>query len=618
MEGRPSRSHPPRTPRSAERIFAVPPQHFYRTAALPCPYLRGRIERKLVTELTGRNAAEFYNALSRAGFRRSHNLAYRPACAGCSACLPVRIPVAQFALSRSLKRIRNLNRDLTARVAAPAVTVEQYRLFLRYQRLRHTDSDMAAMTYGDYRAMVEDSPVATGLVELRETEGGLRGACLVDVLDDGLSAVYSFYDPENGNRSLGNLLVLALIDEAQRARPAIRLSRLSHRRRARRWRTRRASGRSRPWSRGAGAGSSDEFAPQLPTRPLPTRKPISNGVRDNDVLHVRLPLRHQGASEERRLRYIEGNRDHPVNRGVLCAKGAAGIMKLPPRRGCASPSSASARAAAANSARSSGRRRSPRDRDGWARSARRSERLAIFTGRDQSQALTSYWASQFGTTNRRPWRVLHGKHGGCRLYPIGGAFWEFGEPDWELSKYFMMFGVAEDHDQIPSSSASTTEARAASRSSQSIRCGPVIPRSPMSASDPPRHGRALRLALVQGWCAQTGSTGLSRALHQCALARIARGRTPTMGYSPATPKAGRSSAIAPHLPRASGAPDPASRARQSRASRRTNRLPRPFLSSPIGISRRTCARGSGGNLGIPPTAIRRIAREFAQIAFTSQ
>jgi leucyl-tRNA---protein transferase len=198
-----------------ERVFAIPPQHFYRTAALPCPYVHGRIERKLVTELAGRNAAEFYNALSRAGFRRSHNLAYRPACAGCSACMPVRIPVAHFALSRSLKRIRNLNRDLTARMAAPAVTVEQYRLFLRYQRLRHTDSDMAAMTYGDYRSMVEDSPVATGLVELRDAEGALRGACLVDVLDDGLSAVYSFYDPDDGNRSLGNLLVLALIDEAK-------------------------------------------------------------------------------------------------------------------------------------------------------------------------------------------------------------------------------------------------------------------------------------------------------------------------------------------------------------------------------------------------------------------
>lgn len=202
----------------AERVrpFDVPPQHFYRTTALPCPYIGGRIERKLVTELAGRDAASFYNALSRAGFRRSHNLAYRPACAACSSCLPVRIPVGEFVVSRSLKRIRNRNRDLIARLAPPAATVEQFRLFLRYQRSRHADSDMAAMTYGDYRAMVEDSPVMTRLLELHDDRGTLFGACLVDLLDDGLSAVYSFYDPADGNRSLGNLLVLALVDEAQR------------------------------------------------------------------------------------------------------------------------------------------------------------------------------------------------------------------------------------------------------------------------------------------------------------------------------------------------------------------------------------------------------------------
>lgn len=207
---RPTRSTP-----QNERPLAAPPQQFYRTAALPCPYLADRVERKLVTELSGREAVSFYNALSRAGFRRSHNLAYRPACAGCQACLPVRIPVADFRLTRSLKRIHNLNRDLHARLAAAQVSVEQYRLFLRYQRTRHSDSDMAAMTYGDYRAMIEDSPVATRLIELRNDAGTLFGACLLDLLDDGLSAVYSFYDPGDGNRSLGNLLVLSLIEEAK-------------------------------------------------------------------------------------------------------------------------------------------------------------------------------------------------------------------------------------------------------------------------------------------------------------------------------------------------------------------------------------------------------------------
>lgn len=194
----------------------VPLQHFYRTSSLPCPYLAGRTERKLVTELAGREAAAFYNDLSRAGFRRSHHLAYRPACVGCAACVPVRIPVVDFAESRSLRRIRRLNLDLAPHLREPYATPEQYRLFARYQRSRHADSDMAAMSFGDYRAMVEDSPVETALLELRDASGVLLGGSLADVLDDGLSAVYSFYAPEASRRSLGSCLVLLLVDEARR------------------------------------------------------------------------------------------------------------------------------------------------------------------------------------------------------------------------------------------------------------------------------------------------------------------------------------------------------------------------------------------------------------------
>jgi leucyl-tRNA---protein transferase len=204
--------------RTAPERLSVAPQHFYRTAALPCPYLPGKTERKLVTELAGRHAASFYNELSRAGFRRSHHLAYRPACLGCSACVPVRIPVKDFVESRSLRRIHNLNRDLLRRVREADATLEQFRLFQRYQRSRHAESDMAAMTFGDYQAMVEDSPVATKMVELRDSNGVLFGTGLYDPLDDGLSAVYSFYAPEQQKRSLGTALVLALVDEAKRQR----------------------------------------------------------------------------------------------------------------------------------------------------------------------------------------------------------------------------------------------------------------------------------------------------------------------------------------------------------------------------------------------------------------
>jgi leucyl-tRNA---protein transferase len=218
-EGHSDNKRLPKQSRAPERL-SVAPQHFYRTAALPCPYLAGKIERKLVTELAGRHAGAFYNELSRAGFRRSHHLAYRPACVGCSACVPVRIPVAAFSESKSLKRIRNLNRDLFPRAIEADATLEQFRLFQRYQRSRHADSDMAAMTFGDYQAMIEDSPVATKMIELRAADGTLHGAGLYDPLDDGLSAVYSFFDPEHGKRSLGTLLVLALIDEARRKKLA--------------------------------------------------------------------------------------------------------------------------------------------------------------------------------------------------------------------------------------------------------------------------------------------------------------------------------------------------------------------------------------------------------------
>ena len=206
-----------RAERPPERL-SIAPQHFYRTAALPCPYLPDKIERKLVTELAGRGAAAFYNDLSRAGFRRSHYVAYRPACVGCAACVPVRIAAAHFVESRSLRRIRNANRDLIRRSLEADATLEQFRLFQRYQRSRHSDSDMAAMTFGDYQAMVEDSPVATRMIELRDAEGTLWGTGLYDPLDDGLSAVYSFYAPEAAKRSLGTLLVLALVEEARRRR----------------------------------------------------------------------------------------------------------------------------------------------------------------------------------------------------------------------------------------------------------------------------------------------------------------------------------------------------------------------------------------------------------------
>src|SRR5438874_9473955 len=146
---------------------------FFATTAVPCPYVPGRSERKLIVELTGRAAAAFYDDLSRAGFRRSHRFAYRPACRQCAACVPVRVAVERFAHSRSTRRVRNLNRPLAARLLPPRATLEQFRLFTAYQCSRHRDSDMAAMNYAEYRSMVEDSAVRTALVEFRDPDGAL-------------------------------------------------------------------------------------------------------------------------------------------------------------------------------------------------------------------------------------------------------------------------------------------------------------------------------------------------------------------------------------------------------------------------------------------------------------
>lgn len=192
-----------------------PLHHFYRTSSQPCPYLDGFIERKVITELAGAAPQTLYNDLSRAGFRRSHQLAYRPACPTCTACVPVRVAVAGFVPGRSIKRLAAINQDLTAQTIEPAGTVEQFRLFARYQLARHAESDMANMGFSDYRAMIEDSPVTTKLVTLRDGGKRLVGVCLTDDLDDGSSAVYSFYDPDQPKRSLGTWMVVELIRRAR-------------------------------------------------------------------------------------------------------------------------------------------------------------------------------------------------------------------------------------------------------------------------------------------------------------------------------------------------------------------------------------------------------------------
>ena len=191
---------------------------FRHSAGMPCPYLEGRTERQLYTELPQQTGAgpEVFERLSLAGFRRSHHIVYRPSCPACSACVPARIPVERFRLTRGWRRILQANADLSARDRGLAVSDEQYRLFRRYVLNRHNDGDMAMMTRRDYTMMVLTSPVDTRIVEFRDATGALVAACLTDVLQEGLSAVYSFFDPDRADRSPGSYVVLWLVEEARR------------------------------------------------------------------------------------------------------------------------------------------------------------------------------------------------------------------------------------------------------------------------------------------------------------------------------------------------------------------------------------------------------------------
>ncbi|MCB1400163.1 MAG: arginyltransferase [Rhodobacteraceae bacterium] len=196
---------------------------FYVTAPQPCPYLDGRSERKLFTALQGENAEKLNNALSRQGFRRSQNVLYRPSCADCTACLSARIRVADFAPSRTQRRVLRRNTDLSRTATSPWATEEQFDLFRRYLDQRHADGGMADMDIFEFAAMIEETPVRSRVIEYtRPDENGdkrglLTAVCLTDVLDDGLSMVYSFYDPEFDHHSLGTYIILDHIEIARRS-----------------------------------------------------------------------------------------------------------------------------------------------------------------------------------------------------------------------------------------------------------------------------------------------------------------------------------------------------------------------------------------------------------------
>ena len=187
---------------------------FYLTSPQPCPYLPGKMERKVFANLAVDGSVNLNDSLTRSGFRRSQTIAYRPACKACGACRSVRIDVAAFEMSRRWKRVLAKNAMLEREPCHPRASREQFRLLKRYLNDRHPGGGMNEMEIRDYAGMVDASPVRTVVFEYRnrpvagEDDNSLQAAALTDVLRDGLSMVYSFFRPELTKRSTGAFMVL--------------------------------------------------------------------------------------------------------------------------------------------------------------------------------------------------------------------------------------------------------------------------------------------------------------------------------------------------------------------------------------------------------------------------
>lgn len=192
---------------------------FFLTAPSPCPYLPERFERKVFAHLPLSDGAAVNDSLTQVGFRRSQNIAYRPACEACAACVSARIPAADYVFSRSERKVLARNDDLERHLVEAEATMEQFDLLRRYLTARHADGGMAEMTWPDYVAMVEDTAVRTHIIEYRSRPqdggpGDLIACALVDLMSDGLSLVYSFYDPTLARRSLGSFVILDHVIQA--------------------------------------------------------------------------------------------------------------------------------------------------------------------------------------------------------------------------------------------------------------------------------------------------------------------------------------------------------------------------------------------------------------------
>ena len=189
---------------------------FYKTPQTVCPYLPDKKEQLLFIHLNDLHPDLTHDLMAKSGFRRSHGIVYKPDCENCSECQPIRVNVEKFKFSKKHNRIYKKNLDINSCEVKLLGSKEHYNLFYKYQNARHSSSNMSLMLFDDYKSMIEDSPVETILIEYRKKNGLLCAVALTDKLIDGYSMVYSFFEPEEQKRSLGNYIILDHIKKAKK------------------------------------------------------------------------------------------------------------------------------------------------------------------------------------------------------------------------------------------------------------------------------------------------------------------------------------------------------------------------------------------------------------------
>ena len=197
----------------AKTIFTQLPLRLRVTRSQKCAYIHDQTEQRLATDIS--DHPETHDRLAETGFRRVENWVYKPACPNCDACLPIRVKAGTFVASRNIARIRAANRDLRRSDSHGQLTLDHYDMFQRYLGFRHEDGQMASMSFDEFSAMILNSPIDTSLTEYRDEDNQLMGCILVDKQRDGLSAVYSFFQPDQTKRSLGSFMIVDLIDKCK-------------------------------------------------------------------------------------------------------------------------------------------------------------------------------------------------------------------------------------------------------------------------------------------------------------------------------------------------------------------------------------------------------------------